>query len=185
MTLRLYLCGNVAGRSAKAMREERQAASQAICDHGWQPVDPIAGEYDALKRRRNIQDDQSALTAANICLKDRYLIDGSDILLWLTADVASYGSCIEVGYAWAKGIPIIAVDTTKRGRKSAFVAHICTCIASTLEDALDFVAQYMALMSAPERGAWCPDCVAPWACPPDREADLDGWFRCPEHQEEK
>lgn len=141
--LRLYLCGSVAGRSAKEMREERQAASASIRDMGWVPDDPLAGEYRAYKGRRNIQDDQSGLTYANITLKDKYSIDQADIIVWLTADIPSYGSCIEIGYGWAKGIPIIAIDPTKRGRKSAFVAHICTWIGDDLDAALEFIATYM------------------------------------------
>lgn len=143
MTLRLYLAGSVAGRSTKDIREEREAVADAVRARGWTAVDPLAGEYEALKRRRNIQDDQSNLTPANIVLKDQYAIDCCDILLWFTADVSTYGSCIEVGYAWAKGIPIIAVDLTKRGRKSAFVAHICTAITEVLDDALEFIEVYM------------------------------------------
>lgn len=150
MTLRLYLCGSVAGRSAKDMREEREAAAQAVRERGWVPVDPIAGEYDTLKRRRNIQDDQSELSPANIALKDRYAIEQADMLLWLTADVASYGSCIEVGLAWALGKPVICVDSDKRGRRSAFVAHISTFIGDTLEEALAFIDNYMVV---PEQGA--------------------------------
>jgi nucleoside 2-deoxyribosyltransferase len=149
MTLRLYLCGSVAGRSAKEMREEREAAAADVRERGWTPVDPLAGEYDTLKRRRNIQDDQSELTPANITLKDKYAIEQCDMILWITADIASYGSCIEVGFAWALGKPVVCVDPTKRGRRSAFVAHISTFIGDTLEDALDFIEVYM---TVPENG---------------------------------
>lgn len=143
MTLRLYLCGSVAGRSVKDMREERLHAADQIRACGMVPIDPIAGEYEALKGRRVIQDDQSPLTPANIVCKDRYLIDGCDLLLWLTAGISSYGSCIEIGYAWANDIPIIAVDAGGRGRCSAFVAHISTYIADELEGALEWVARYL------------------------------------------
>ncbi len=142
-SLRLYLCGSVTGRSAKEMREERLSASAVLREHGWTPVDPLAGEYDELKRRRNIQDDQSGLTFANICLKDKYAIESSDMLLWLTADVASYGSCIEVGLAWALGKPIICVDAEGLGQRNAFVSHISTFIGGTLEEAVEFIDRYM------------------------------------------
>ena len=141
--MRLYLCGSVVGRSAKEMREERELASAAIRAHGWTPVDPLFGEYDTLKRRRNIQDDQGELTPANITLKDRFAIERCDILLWLTAGVASFGSCIEVGLAWGIGTSIISIDPSKRGRKSAFVSHLSTYLADDLDDALRFIAQYM------------------------------------------
>ncbi len=140
---RLYLCGSVTGRSAKEMREERQSAAAVLRAHGMVPVDPLAGEYEELKRRRNIQDDQSGLTFANIALKDRYAIENSDMMLWLTADVASYGSCIEVGLAWALGKPIICVDAGGSGRRNAFVAHISTFIGDTLEEAVEFIDRYM------------------------------------------
>ncbi len=149
MSLRLYLCGSVTGRSTREMREERQAASAVLRAHGWTPVDPLAGEYEELKRRRNIQDDQSGLSFANICLKDKYAIESSDMLLWLTADVASYGSCIEVGLAWAEGIPIICVDATGVGRKNAFVSHISTFIGKTLDEAVEFIDRYM-MVDGPE-----------------------------------
>ena len=143
--MRIYLCGSVAGRSAKDMREERENAAAALASRGWNAVDPIAGEYEALKRRRKIDDAASGLSAVSIARKDQYQIDHVDMVLWLTASVASYGSCIEVGYAWAKGVPIIAIDLEKRGRKSAFVEHCCTYIADDLDDALDFMADYMAM----------------------------------------
>ena len=149
--LRLYLCGSVTGRSAKEMREERQAAAAVLREHGWTQVDPLAGEYDTLKRWRNIQDDQSELTFANICLKDRYAIENSDMLLWLTADVASYGSCIEVGLAWALGKPIICVDAKGFGNRNAFVSHISTFIGRTLEEAVEFIDRYM-MVDAPDVG---------------------------------
>ncbi len=140
---RLYLCGSVTGRSAKEMREERLSAAAVLRAHGMVPVDPLAGEYEELKRRRNIQDDQSGLSFANICLKDKYAIESSDMMLWLTADVASYGSCIEVGLAWALGKPIICVDAGGKGRRNAFVAHISTFIGETLEEAVEFIDRYM------------------------------------------
>lgn len=143
MSLRIYLCGSVAGRSTKEVREEREEATAALEAYGWQAVDPLAGEYDSLKRRRNIKDDQSELSLGTICLKDKYGIESSDMLLWLTADVASYGSCIEVGLAWARGIPIISVDAEKRGRTNAFVNPLSTYIADTLEEALEFINTYM------------------------------------------
>ncbi len=145
MSLKLYLCGSVTGRSTKEMREERESATKAIQAQGWTAIDPLAGEYDELKRRRNIQDDQSGLSFATIALKDKYAIENSDMLIWLTADVASYGSCIEVGLAWARGIPIISIDREKRGRKNAFVGHISTYIADSLDEALEFIERYMVM----------------------------------------
>lgn len=143
MDVRLYLAGSVVGRSAKDVREERQAAAEAVRARGWIPVDPLAGEHTTLKGRRNIQDDHAELTPANIARKDRYAIEHSDMLLWLTADTPSYGSCIEVGFAWGLSKPVIAVDAAGHGRRSAFVSHIATCIVNTLEEALDFIQVYM------------------------------------------
>lgn len=142
-SLRLYLCGSVTGRSTKEMREERQAAAAVLREHGMVAVDPLAGEYEDLKGRRNIQDDQSGLSFANICLKDKYAIESSDMMLWLTADVASYGSCIEVGLAWALSKPIICVDAGGKGRRNAFVAHISTFVGESLEEAVEFIERYM------------------------------------------
>ncbi len=147
MSLRIYLCGSVTGRSTKDMREEREGATSSIEAYGWVAIDPLDGEYDSLKRRRNIQDDQSELSLQTLCLKDKYGVEISDMLLWLTADVASYGSCIEVGLAWAKGIPIISIDPARQGRKNAFVSTISTYIADSLEDALKFIDTYMMVSS--------------------------------------
>ncbi len=147
---RLYLCGSVTGRSTKEMREERLSAAALLRQHGMVPVDPLAGEYEDLKGRRNIQDDQSGLSFANITLKDKFAIEQSDMMLWLTADVASYGSCIEVGLAWALGKPIICVDATGNGKRNAFVAHISTFIGKTLEEAVEFVDRYMMINEAVE-----------------------------------
>jgi nucleoside 2-deoxyribosyltransferase len=141
--MKFYLCGSVAGRSARETREERLAAASAIHARGWAAVDPLAGEYDAHKGLRKVTDADAGLSSTCIALKDRWQIDHVDALLWLTADVPTYGSCIEVGYAWAKGIAIIAVDATKRGRRSAFVEHCSTFIADDLEQALQFVADYL------------------------------------------
>ena len=148
-SLRLYLCGSVSGRSPKDVREGREAAAAIVRARGWLPIDPVAGEYGALKGRRTWRDDQTGLTFANITLKDRYAIENSDMLLWLTADVASYGSCIEVGLAWALGKPIICVDAGGAGRNNPFVAHISTFIGKTLEEAVEFIDHYM-LVSEPE-----------------------------------
>lgn len=148
MTIKLYLCGSVTGRSAKDMREERQEAAEAVRAYGWVPVDPLAGEYDALKRKRHIQDDQSGLTFTSITLKDEYAIRQSGMMLWLTGDVASYGSCIEVGLAWALRIPIIVVDAKGIGRKNAFVSHISTYIGDTLDEALAFIDTFMTMLDA-------------------------------------
>lgn len=144
MDIRLYLCGSVVGRSARETREEREAAAAAVRSHGWQPVDPIAGEYAAQVGKRKVSDGDSGLSATTVALKDRWLIDRCDILLWLTADRATYGSCIEVGYAWAKGITIVAVDPAQTGRRSAFVEHCCTFIADDLEQALQFIENFLA-----------------------------------------
>lgn len=145
MSHHLYLCGSVVGRSTKEILGERLSAIAAIREQGWTSIDPLFGEYASLKGKRSIQDDQVGLTPANIVLKDKYSIDQADILLWLTANIASFGSCIEVGYAWAKGVSIIAIDPTGRGRESAFVLHISTFIGDTLEECLEFVARYMTI----------------------------------------
>jgi len=142
--MRLYLAGSVAGRSTKDVREQRLAAAAAIRARGWTPVDPINGEYEALKRRRKIDDADSGLSPTSIALKDRFQIDHVDVVLWLTADVASYGSCMEAGYAWARGTAIIAVDAARTGRRNAFVQHCCMYIADNLDEALDFIGDYLA-----------------------------------------
>lgn len=144
MSLRVYLCGSVAQRSTREVREEREHAAALIRQQGWMPVDPLAGEYRALKYQRKIEDSDAGLTPASLVNKDRFAIDNVTCLLWLTADVPSYGSCIEVGYAWAKGLPIISVDPSKRGRRSAFVAHCSTFIATSLEEAINFIVDYLA-----------------------------------------
>jgi len=151
--MKLYLCGSVAGRSARETREERQAAASAIRARGWTPVDPIAGEYEAHKGRRAVADSDAGLSLTCITLKDKWQIDHVDLVLWLTADVPTYGSCIEVGYAWAKGIGIIAVDAAKKGRRSAFVEHCSTFIADDLEQALQFVADYLEIKEPEETHA--------------------------------
>lgn len=141
--MRLYLAGNITGRSTKEVREERLAAAALVREYGWTPVDPIAGEYTALKGRRSIQDDQAKLTSTSIARKDRFAIEHSDMLVWLTGGTPSYGSCIEVGLAWGTGVPVLVVDPTGVGRKSAFVRHIAAYIGDTLEDVLAFIRDYM------------------------------------------
>jgi len=112
-------------------------------------VDPIAGEYERLRGVRKVNDASADLSPASIVLKDTFQIDGSNIILWLTADVPTYGSLIEVGYSWAKGKAIVAIDAAGRGRQSAFVQHVCTYIADDLEQALTFIATHMVKPTPP------------------------------------
>lgn len=118
---------------------------------GWSVADPLAGEYEKLRGTRKVSDTTAELGPSSIALKDRWSIDNVDIVLWLTADIASYGSCIEVGYAWAKGKTIVSIDAAGRGRQSAFVQHISTFICDDLATAIDFVVRHMSIQEPPPK----------------------------------
>ncbi len=148
--LSFYLCGSVVGRSASAVRKEREAVTAVLHSHGWSVSDPLSGEYAKLKGTRKVSDTTAELGPSSIALKDRWAIDSVDIVLWLTADVSTYGSCIVVGYAWATGKTIIAIDAAGRGRQSAFVSHVCTFIGDDLDSVIDFVQRHMTIQPPPQ-----------------------------------
>lgn len=153
MSIRIYIAGKVTGRSTKDVREERLAAASAIRRRGWVPIDPIGGEYEALKGRRNIRDDHTTLTKTSIARKDRYGIEHSDMLIWLTSETASFGSCIEVGFTWGRNQPVFALHPDAPNHPSAFVEHICVYIGVALEDVLDFIQDYMIVDDVPAEDA--------------------------------
>jgi hypothetical protein len=123
---------------------ERKRATDELARYGVRAVDPAASEsqlWESGKKAR-IGAKFSYKVMQAMREHDLFLIRRSDALVFLTADIASEGSILEMSYAQKIGIPVILVAPERvKGNFMGWVNvsvppdHIC----STIEEAAKFI----------------------------------------------
>jgi hypothetical protein len=109
--MRVYLSGKMSNRYVEDVKSERKRATDELSKYGIKAVDPAAAEAalwgSHKKARISTKFNRRIMTA--MVDKDLFLIRRSDALLYLTGDVVSEGSLLEVAFAQQIKIPVIMV----------------------------------------------------------------------------
>lgn len=141
---RVYMAGKMGGRLGSEVMAERAIAAELLEGADIEAIDPAANE--------NVRPDQiidlkmDYVTMKNFVAKDEYAIRTCGALLILTGDTPSEGTGLEFGLALQLGIPVVMVSPKRvRGELMGFWNIKASAIFSTVEEAVDFIAENYAL----------------------------------------
>lgn len=138
------MAGKMGGRLGSEVMAERAIAAELLEGADIEAIDPAANE--------NVRPDQiidlkmDYVTMKNFVAKDEYAIRTCGALLILTGDTPSEGTGLEFGLALQLGIPVVMVSPKRvRGELMGFWNIKASAIFSTVEEAVDFIAENYAL----------------------------------------
>src|SRR5271157_6113735 len=144
MSFRTYLSGKMSNRLVDDVVAERKRATEELARWGIRAVDPAASESQLWKSGKKARIGAKFSYKIMQAMRDHdlFLIRRSDALLFLTADIASEGSILEMSYAQKIGIPVILVAPERV--KGNFMGWINVSIPSdhvfsTIEEAAKFI----------------------------------------------
>lgn len=140
---KVYLCGPITGRSYGECYEERKENSRILEIFGFKVLNPLR-DKEALEgvldiKAEGYENQALLLTADGFFTRDLMWIDECDIVFAYFKDSASVskGSCVEIGYAYAKNKIIVAVVDSAHDHP--FITKCSSVCASTLYEALDYI----------------------------------------------
>lgn len=85
-------------------------------------------------------DDPGGTDPTNFVLRDLALIRRSDLLIALISSHArNIGTCTEVAYAYALGVPVVLIDLCAEDAGYAFQRKMATAVVSSLQEAINAV----------------------------------------------
>lgn len=144
MSFRVYTSGKMSNRLVRDVVAERRTATNELAKYGIHCVDPAAAESSlwGSDKKAKISATFKRRVMVAMVSHDLWLIRRSDAILYLTADIASEGSLLEIAYAKMIGLPIIIVAPERvkgnfMGWLSIYVPQDHTF--STIEDACRFI----------------------------------------------
>ena len=141
---RVYLAGKMGGRMGAEVLAERAIAVELCHGADIVPIDPAANEH--VKADEIIDLKMDYVTMKNFVAKDEYAIRTCGALLILTGDSPSEGTGLEFGLALELGIPVVMVAPRRvKGELMGFWSIKASAIFSTVEEAVDFIAENYAL----------------------------------------
>ena len=110
--LRVYISGKMSSRYVEDVKAERRRAIEELHKYKLVGVDPAQAEAELWphKKKAKISSRFTRKVMEAMVSRDLYLIRRSDALIYLTGDVVSEGSLMEVRYAQIIGIPVVMVS---------------------------------------------------------------------------
>lgn len=152
ITPRVYLAGPITGLTYDGANDWRKVVSYALSECGIVSFSPLrAKEY--LKGAGTLGPGaypQPLSTPQAITARDRMDVKRSDLVLFnfLGAEKASVGTCIELGWADAYGVPGILViedgaEVPNNPHDHAIVQTICGWRTSSLDEAVWLAARIL------------------------------------------
>lgn len=144
MSFRIYLSGKMSNRYVEDVKSERRRATEELGKYGIRAVDPAAAESQlwGTDKKAKIGATFQRRVMKSMVEHDLFLIRRSDALLYLTADIASEGSLLEMAYAQKIGIPVIIIAPERvLGNFMGWVNIMVPedHILATIEDAAKFI----------------------------------------------
>lgn len=133
----VYLAGPIAGLTFGEADEWRDYAEQTL-PQGWKALSPLRGK-DHLDTGTPLSNDFDG--GAEAVARDLRDIDCSDALIayFGGARQISAGTMAELGYAYAKGVPIIVVTDGDEFHRHVFVDFMSDWNVEQLNDAIDIL----------------------------------------------
>ena len=138
--------GKMSNRLVRDVVSERKLATNELAKYGIHCVDPAAAESQlwGTDKKAKISATFKRRVMAAMVAHDLWLIRRSDAVLYLTADIASEGSLLEVAYAKMIGLPVIIVAPERV--KGNFMGWVNIYVPqdhtfSNIEDACKFISK--------------------------------------------
>lgn len=142
-----YLSGTIGGLTYEQATKDRNRATELLLAADWDILDPMRG-YDILSTLEVIEEGDGAKTLLGvtdqaICQRDRDDIRRCDVLLVLTGDIPTFGTCYETEFAYGLGKPIVMVaSTTAAARHHPWCRSMVSYFAETVDEAIDFIIRW-------------------------------------------
>lgn len=146
----VYLAGPISGKSYGESNGWRQYAIEQLACHGIDGISPMRAKeflYSAGLLGCGETAPEHPLTSRNgIITRDRFDTMRCDIMLLNVEDArdVSIGSCIELGWADSKRIPVIVVMSEGNPHWHGMVREIAGYIVETLDEAIDIACAILA-----------------------------------------
>jgi nucleoside 2-deoxyribosyltransferase len=117
--LRVYLSGKMSNRYVEDVKAERSRATEELNKHKLVAVDPAAAEAALWPhhKKAKISTRFTRKVMEAMVSNDLFLIRRCDVLLYLTGDVVSEGSILELQYAQTIGIPVVMVSPERHSER--------------------------------------------------------------------
>jgi nucleoside 2-deoxyribosyltransferase len=147
----VYLAGRIKGRTYDEAQDWRKEAGKWLYTIGIEYADPLRGkELLAIEMDgKPIQDAHHGggplRTPDAIFRRDKWDVHRANALLinFLDAEDVSIGTCFEVAWAEARGIPIVIVMEDNNIHQHTFIKKSATCIVDNLDEGLHVIANIL------------------------------------------
>ena len=143
----VYLAGPISGQSYGGATNWRVYTTRQLALRGIDSLDPMRGKA-YLSKEEILADSYDEVTATirGITTRDRFDCMRASVALFNFdgADSVSIGSCIELGWADSKRIPVIVVMTEDNPHWHGMVREIAGYIVETLDEAIDIACAILA-----------------------------------------
>jgi nucleoside 2-deoxyribosyltransferase len=160
---KIYLAGPIAGATAEAAFGWRNEAADMLDPFGLKPLDPTIGHRRALLDQGRHEGAGTVFLSDNPCVhanvglpfdaQDRHILErdffavkaSSALLLPLSpATEYSRGTIVELGWAYALGVPVVTFGSTRERPSHPFVnALLGQYRFATLNEAVEFLADLL------------------------------------------
>jgi len=127
MARRIYLAGPITGRTDADCYGWRERAQALLSEFGFEVLSPMCRDFRGREEGHE----------AEIVEGDKADIDKSDIL-FAHCDRPSYGTTMEIHYAWERG-KIVVIVIPPGSPKSPWLTYHSKARFSSIEDAVAFL----------------------------------------------
>lgn len=144
MSFRVYISGKMSNRYVEDVKSERAKTVRELARYQIHGIDPAAAESQLwpVSKGAKISSTFKRRVMDAMVKNDLWLIRRSDLVIYITASVASEGSLLEVAYAKMIGLPVVIVSPERV--KKTFMGWLNIYIPedhtfSTIEEACRFI----------------------------------------------
>jgi hypothetical protein len=144
MSFRAYISGKMSNRYVEDVKSERAKTVKELARYSIHGIDPAAAESQLwpVSKGAKISSTFKRRVMEAMVKNDLWLIRRSDLVIYITADVASEGSLLEVAYAKMIGLPVVIVAPERV--KGNFMGWLGIYVPqdhtfSTIEEACSFI----------------------------------------------
>ena len=142
----IYIAGPLFNDSERRLN---YYVDKVVRQHGFKTYLPQRDGGEAAKEMNKVNSDNSLTQIdkkdrlfslrQDIFIEDIKAIDNSNVMIAvLDGRVPDEGTCVEIGYAYAKAIPIIGLKTDERsfiqGLDNIMIEHTCSTIVHSIDE---------------------------------------------------
>lgn len=136
-TRKIYLAGGIHGLTFNEATEWRDYATVQLHLRGFEVINPLRG-----KRAKNGRFDGGVYTPAEVVVRDKQdILEADGLLVEYTRPDRNYsGTSMEILFAYEHHKPVIVWSS--HAGESYWVAYHATAILPTLDDCIEYIANY-------------------------------------------